>query len=539
MGKRVRLILMIAAVVSLAGLPGGAAFAEEGAEELLRDDWYAAYLGGQRIGHANERAVVETGPDGVRYRTTVRQEFAIGRGEHVLRFLSETVILEDTEGQLLEFEHTQQQGPTSQITKGRVEGDELIVRAGASPRLTETRLPVPDGISPEAQRRLRRGKGFEPGTSYSIDVFVPEFVGHGVTVDVEVGAKEEVEVFGVTRILQRIESRLSVLPGLRPVEWVDAEGNPVLVRVPMAPGMDVELRLTTRAAATAPTEEVDIMALAVIRPEGVIERPEAAERVRLLVKARDGRADLSDIPEGPHQSVERTPEGAVVTVTRARPPVRGGYTLPYDGRAHEHLLRANRWLEVDDALIQELSREALDDETDPARAAARIESFVAAYIEQKDLSLGMATAAEAARHRTGDCTEHAMLAAALARAAGMPARVVNGLAYVPMPGEGGLFGYHSWTEVYVGEWLPIDSALGGHSATHMALGRTDLNSPGSLSDMTDFIPFIGRIDIEILEVSYATGRQGRARFAPAGDEATGLTPWAALPAGGTGAPSGP
>ena len=76
-----------------------------------------------------------------------------------------------------------------------------------------------------------------------------------------------------------------------------------------------------------------------------------------------------------------------------------------------------------------------------------------------------------AESREGDCTEHAVLLAALARACGIPARVAIGLVYVDQAGG---FGYHMWTEMYLsGHWIPLDATLGqgGIGAAHLKLTR--------------------------------------------------------------------
>ena len=64
-------------------------------------------------------------------------------------------------------------------------------------------------------------------------------------------------------------------------------------------------------------------------------------------------------------------------------------------------------------------------------------------MKKKNLSVGLATAKEVARTLAGDCTEHAVLAAALGRAAGIPTKVATGLVYFQ-----GMLGYHMWTEFY-------------------------------------------------------------------------------------------
>jgi transglutaminase-like putative cysteine protease len=68
----------------------------------------------------------------------------------------------------------------------------------------------------------------------------------------------------------------------------------------------------------------------------------------------------------------------------------------------------------------------------------------------------------------GDCNEHAVLLAALCRAAGIPSRVAGGLVY----GEDA-FLYHAWTDVWLGAWVPVDAALNQvpADATHVRLAE--------------------------------------------------------------------
>src|SRR5208283_2511060 len=81
--------------------------------------------------------------------------------------------------------------------------------------------------------------------------------------------------------------------------------------------------------------------------------------------------------------------------------------------------------------IQALAKQAVGNEKNPVLAAHFIENFVLEYITKKDLNIGFASAEETAKSREGDCTEHAVLCAAIGRAAGLPTRCVFGLGYIP------------------------------------------------------------------------------------------------------------
>jgi hypothetical protein len=74
----------------------------------------------------------------------------------------------------------------------------------------------------------------------------------------------------------------------------------------------------------------------------------------------------------------------------------------------------------------------------------------------------------------GDCTEHAILFVALARAAGIPARPVHGLVYARYGDGADALYWHAWAEVRSGsEWIAMDPTFGQPvaDATHILLGR--------------------------------------------------------------------
>ena len=98
------------------------------------------------------------------------------------------------------------------------------------------------------------------------------------------------------------------------------------------------------------------------------------------------------------------------------------------------------------------------------------------------------------RQREGDCNEHTYLFVALARAAGLPARIHVGLVYSGMDGQPGVFYYHAWPSVYVGEWVEMDPTLGQPTvdATHLSLVT------GELADQLKLLGLFGRARVDIV-----------------------------------------
>ena len=95
-----------------------------------------------------------------------------------------------------------------------------------------------------------------------------------------------------------------------------------------------------------------------------------------------------------------------------------------------------------------------------------------------------------------ECQGHAYLYAALARASGLPTRVVNGLVYSP---EHDGFLFHTWVESAVqGHWQAIDPTFGQleADATHIALvyGET-------LGDLVPLLDWVGKARATVLSAA--------------------------------------
>lgn len=120
----------------------------------------------------------------------------------------------------------------------------------------------------------------------------------------------------------------------------------------------------------------------------------------------------------------------------------------------------------------------------PAPGASRwelaraVNRFVFDWITEKDYGVGFASALEVARIPRGDCTEHGVLAIALLRRLGVPARGAVG--WVALED---VLGPHFWVEVRLGDrWIPVDPTFdqAPASAFRLKLGDTDLSSLASV-----------------------------------------------------------
>jgi len=494
--------MVIAALVVLLSPP---ARCEESAAkpEVLKDQWHALYLQGNRIGYSHIRTARKHSANATVYVTSSEQQFKLLRMGQPISVKQRSKVVEDQQGRLVSFWQEMSQGPLRQLTRGHVQGDRLIIESGTGPAMQPKTVPAPKGLCPWALERLAASKGYEPGTSYTAKVFAAELADspREPEATITIGKKQPKQVFEVTKWLHRVETTINLLPGITTTSWVDESGQLWVLELPLTPGIVFEMRKVPKALALQPTDAPDLMLSTSVFIDSVIEDARTRPELTLLITTKEKGAALPDIPQDPLQTVKHTKEGLKITTRRAVPSPAKSYPLPYSGQEYADLLKPTPWLEVEDPTIIELSKAAVGEEHDALRAALKIERYVGEYITEKNLSLGFATAAETARQKEGDCSEHAVLVAALARAAGIPGRIVVGLVYAGpedgLPRSG--FFYHVWTEVFVGEWLPLDATMNGHDATHLAIGRSPLNLSADLFTMAEpIIQVLGAIDIRVI-----------------------------------------
>jgi transglutaminase-like putative cysteine protease len=122
---------------------------------------------------------------------------------------------------------------------------------------------------------------------------------------------------------------------------------------------------------------------------------------------------------------------------------------------------SNFFITSADGLVQQHAREAVGKESDPWKKALLIEKWVRANMRMLNFDNGMAPADWVAKNLAGDCTEFAMLAAAMCRAEGVPSRTDLGLVYhLDRDGKTPKLSYHMWMEVNVnGQWIALDPTL--------------------------------------------------------------------------------
>ncbi len=460
------------------------------------EEWSVLTVDAKRCGYEGT-VVTQTGPAASpQYLTLHQEQFVVKRMGSDLILTDTSRITEDAGGGVLSFEDRTMGGGSDISITGRREGDDLVVSSrGQTSRYHVPRLAA---LGPEKVRRLSNAVPLQPGQAYSFPTFESDYPQAPVLESGTVVRQEMRQVAGVERHLWRVKTDTNLLPGLPGTAWVDDQGNDVeaILDIPGIGRLD-EI-VSTRADCMKQPEGAEIFATSLLRPQRAIPSPGGqAEAIYRITSSN--QTHLLPFWNGGDQRVLSSKPGEIVIAVQASDitPSDATYSLPHPDTPGLHkYLAPSAYLESNSPEIQKLAREAVGTETNPVRAAAQIERFVRAYIVKKDLNIGFASAEETARSREGDCTEHAVLCAAIGRAAGLPTRCVVGFGYIP-PGvdeptianavdrDTGIFGFHMWAEAMIApqRWVAMDAALDGFDVSHIAILKTALEEIDPLVDL--------------------------------------------------------
>jgi hypothetical protein len=208
------------------------------------------------------------------------------------------------------------------------------------------------------------------------------------------------------------------------------------------------LRLEKEAVAKKLTgEPVDLMTASSIFIDRDIGR---ARNVDSLVLEVSGLGDFQ-IPASHRQRIKSGKDSVTLELLRD---YRLDKPTPLTKEKRAIFLHSSPRIQCDHETIREQAKKIVGDEKNPLKQAKRLETWVYKTLK-KSYSDNADTSLEVLDHKAGDCTEHALLFVTLARALGIPAREVGGVAFVKA--DKPLFGWHAWAEIHDGhQWVSVD-----------------------------------------------------------------------------------
>lgn len=435
----------------------------------------ALFMDGKKSGYGEHTRQVADG----KVTTTETMVIMMNRGGSAMTIRQVEQYVETIDGKPLAFKAVQDMGIMASTTEGVIGPDgkiELTITAGQS--VQKRTMAWPEGaMMSEATQILSRKKGLAEGTTYTVRIFSASLL-KAMDAEIRVGPTKDVDLLGRVVSLTEVTTVMKGPTGvMTSISYVDKNTDVQKSVIPML-GMKIELIACSRQFAMSQNDVADFLDRFLLSPPGPLKDVSSARSITYTLERTSqptGEAKLR-FPTTDNQTVHSGGKGIfIVTVRPVRP--EAGATYPYKGHDKVAIsaLKATRYVQSDDKKIKALARQAVGDTKDAAEAVRKIENFARNYIKKKDLSVGYASAVEVAASRQGDCTEHAVLSAALCRAVGIPAQIVTGVAYVEsFGGRKGIFGPHAWNRAMVGgKWIGLDAALAGYDAGHITLGVGD------------------------------------------------------------------
>lgn len=472
---------------------------------LVEERHYAQSLAGRPCGRSSER--VEAEGDLVRTRATLELRFR-RLGEETRVDLASTFV-ETRAGDPVSAEVAQSGGSPVRFAFARSErGWKVAIDrgAGAAPESVEL---ADDFLTPREVAAFVAARHAADAGEIRFRALDVQSGLAVAEVAMTRGAGERFAFDGRELAATRYAVRNSLLP-VAAHEVLDGEGR-TLVSAVEFPGLGtLESRLATRAEADAAAASAtfDLIAGTFVRTAPVA-RWSARGTLVLGLSVEGG--ELPELPSEGAQRVERIDaRHAVVEIDIAR-----GSAAAEGDATDPRWLRATELLDFASAPVTELlasSAARTPAGATPFEIAERLRRLVGRHLVDKNLATAFGSAGEAARTRAGDCTEHAVLLAALLRARGIPSRVASGLVYVPnLAGNGPGFGWHLWTQALVpapapaaegGEarWFDFDATVGatgrGFHAAHLLVATSGLEGGATDPSFARAMAMMGGLSIE-------------------------------------------
>ena len=432
-------------------------------------------------------------PVGYTHRTVKRSKITGGFtiDETVFMRLNTMGLIQDihlkTEGQLASnftlqsFKFTINSGRLSFSASGAVDGGVLSVDTSGSRPGQHFEIPLKNkpyliaGMVNAVQ-----AIGLESGEILTVHIIDPASMSQ-VPVKFSIVGTESILINGINQPATKI---IIQFKGVNQFAWIDENGE-ILREIGV---LGLMLEKSDRKAALATIESAgsqDLTRLASVAVDGKIDHPETISVLTLKLSGID--------TERLHLNGERQRfVDDVLTISReTMEDLPTSYREREPGGLEQVFLAPTPFIDSDHPRIKRLAESLIEksDSTLLSRARA-ILSWVYANIEKKPV-FSLPDALTTLDSGVGDCNEHAVLMAALARAAGIPARIETGLVYL-----NGRFYYHAWNVLYLGRWITVDAIYNQLPAdvTHIRLAT-------GIQHQVDLLHTFNRLKITVLQTA--------------------------------------
>jgi hypothetical protein len=324
--------------------------------------------------------------------------------------------------------------------------------------------------------------GLELGRQHRYTVYDTELQ-QLAAVEQDIQAYERSELFEGPAF--RVETRMH---GQSTTTWMNERGLPVLelaLNGILVSALESEEAAKRYLVAASLNKQDTLLDFSLVRPDRPIAEPHTRQALRVALSGL-GNVTLPP-PDARQHCVASTSE--VLCELRRIAANGGPAAVP---------IEAKKYLEPTLAApsahprIVQTAEDIAGDAPTPLAAAERIVDWIRHNVAKEPVDVF--SALDVLEGGKAECQGHTYLYTALARARGIPTRVVNGLTYSP---EYQGFLYHTWAESWLGvDWIAVDPTFAqiGVDATHIKLLEGE-----APADLLPLVELLGRLRLRVIE----------------------------------------
>jgi hypothetical protein len=454
-----------------------------------QEDWMGTYFHGRKVGFT--RVQTRWTPEAIEVDSTVFFQIRSESVDQSTTIKQKTRLSSDFK--LLDFSLLQEVTGHQQQVEVRVDGNRLNYRVRSRGFDKEKSMDLPPEALPSSTFHLNlMVNGLEVGQKGTLPLFL-ESLQMIVDLEYEVLRMESLEYEGKTIKIFVIKQRFG---GIETIIWLAEDGS--VIKETTNQGFE-SLKEPAEVAQKLdePLRVSSLITMSLVKPSQPIDRP---GRVREIIFHLKPLRSPELVPEDHRQKILKTetlPNGfyrTTLAVKTESEMITAPSSWPKESSQYPEYLEESAEVQFRHPMIRALARELVGNTQNDWQVAQDINRWVHSNLE-KEL-VDTVTALDALHERRGECQSHTYLFTALARAAGIPTRILNGLVYSKKYAG---FLYHAWPEVYVGEWRALDPTFGQIvvDATHIKL------TEGTKEGLFGLLEFVGKVEID-----WTTTRRG-------------------------------
>ncbi len=437
------------------------------------EEWLGIYVKNVRIGYI--KTVAEKIGD--EYRFTQTGETGIPQQGKTIQTSTKFTCLTDLNYRIKSFEFETRSGDTYYKSRGDLDKDNmlLVFMEKDEKKKTETRKIEGQAYLPITVKYMLVSAGLEKGKQYTVpvlNIFAMEVKDTIIEVKELIPVKAGINVN--TAYVLKIGDNF---------QWVTDRGY--TLKQLDSSGLSYMTETEDPAKSRDKKYIFDFLTLPVLKSNKLLSKPEELSKLKIRISGIDmsqypllneGRQVLRDgLLEISRENVETLKEKS--------------YDLPYQDSDLKSYISPTKFVQSDHHTIIYNAKKMTAIEKNAFRLARYLTSNLYLTIRKIPM-MHLVTSMDIFKTRAGESNEHTVMFTSFARAAGLPTRMVSGLVYLK-----GHFYFHTWPEVWIGEWAAADPTMGQFPAdvTHIRFAEGDIDEIASFGNM------IGKIKIDIME----------------------------------------